>query len=493
MLTPEYSPVTTYRLVRLSPVQTALTVNIAAKKDILSVLSAGVEAAILSYNSNSGEILISGRVNYRLLVTTEEGPQGLSYNADFSEKIVSPFIRENAKAYFQCTVMDNDYKVSGSKITLNTLVQTVATVIYPSQVDCLSSCEGAFVKKQSLPVITAASLECVTVSVTEQLELTANMEKVLLAESYVSVTNSFVADNVLTVEGEAAVQLTYLDAEGKLNSQLLSFPFSQESETSLNDTQQCLIACAGTKGTKIHIDIVGEEENKELTAELAVEVTLICSEQGEVEVVQDLYSSKNKVITDYQQLSGTLLQGRYDYDLEIEESMELNADRTVGIVNALAEVVSASVAAGGVRAEGIVQGTVLYEKEGALLSKDFQLPFSKFIEDEYLKADSALTACAVISAVALKEKAKGAEITISGKVDVVVTKDLTHSVISEVTEGEVIGVSMAGFEICVGQKGDDLWTTAKKLNMAEEQITALNPDIKFPLEEAKRIVIYNRI
>ncbi len=493
MLTPEYSPVTTYRLVKLAPVQTALTVNIAAKRDILSVLSVGVEASVINYNAASGEMLISGRVNYRLLVTTEEGPQGLSYVADFNEKIASPFIREKAKAYFQCTVMDNDYKVNGSKISLNTLVQTLATVIYANPVECLSSCEGAFVKKQSLPVVTSASLECVTVTLSQQLDTAANIQKVLLAESYVSVTDSFISDNVLTVEGEGAVNLTYLDAEGAVNSQLFSFPFSQETETALTDQQQCLIACAGTKGTKIHIDIVGEEESKELTTELTVEVTLICSEQSEVEVVQDIYSPKNKVVTDYRQLGGTLLQGRYDYDLQIEETVELDADRTVGVVNALAEVVSASVAAGGVRAEGIVQGTVLYVKEGALRSTDFQLPFSRLIEDEYLKADSPLTACAVISNVSLKEKAKGVEITVSGKVDVVVTRELAHSVIGSVTEGEALSVSTAGFEVCVGQKGDDLWTTAKKLNMPQEQITALNPDLVFPLEEAKRIVIYNRI
>lgn len=493
MLTPEYNTVTTYRLVRLSPVQTALTVNIAAKKDILSVLSVGVESSVISYNAAAGEMSISGRVNYRLLVTTEEGPQGLSYNADFAEKIISPFIKDKTKGYFQCTVMDNDYKISGSKITLNTLVQTVATVVYASPVECLTACEGAFTKKQTLPVITSASIECVTTAVSEQLDFAANMQKVLLAESYVSVTDSFVSDNVLTVEGEAAVNLTYLDGEGKINSQLLHFPFSQETETSLGDTQQCLIACAGTKGTKIHIDIAEEEENKELVAELTVEVTLICSQQGETEVVQDLYSTKFKVAADYLSLGGTLLQGRYDYDLQIEEALSLDADRVVGVVNASAEVVSASVSAGGVRAEGITQGTVIYEKEGALLSKEFQIPFSKLIEDEYLKADSALTACAVISNIALKETSKGAEIMVSGKVDVVVTKELSSSVICHITEGEVIGTSQAGFEVCVGQKGDDLWATAKKLNMSEEQITSLNPDLKFPLEEAKRIVIYNRI
>ena len=62
--------------------------------------------------------------------------------------------------------------------------------------------------------------------------------------------------------------------------------------------------------------------------------------------------------------------------------------------------------------------------------------------------------------------------------------------VSEISEcGEKV-VNDSAISVYIPSAGDDLWTTAKKLNTSPESIQTTNPELNFPLTGNERILVF---
>jgi hypothetical protein len=51
----------------------------------------------------------------------------------------------------------------------------------------------------------------------------------------------------------------------------------------------------------------------------------------------------------------------------------------------------------------------------------------------------------------------------------------------------------SAFSVVFIDKGDDLWTVCKKALSSEQAILADNPDMTFPVGEARAVVVYKKL
>jgi len=69
----------------------------------------------------------------------------------------------------------------------------------------------------------------------------------------------------------------------------------------------------------------------------------------------------------------------------------------------------------------------------------------------------------------------------------------SSSYVSEVEEGAIIEENHSGISIFLPRAGEDLWQVAKRLRCTPEELTRSNPDLKFPIENGERILVYRRL
>ena len=51
----------------------------------------------------------------------------------------------------------------------------------------------------------------------------------------------------------------------------------------------------------------------------------------------------------------------------------------------------------------------------------------------------------------------------------------------------------SAFSVFIPHAGEGLWQVAKRLKCPPEDLQKSNPDLKFPIEEGKRIFVYRQI
>ncbi|MEG1527888.1 MAG: hypothetical protein RR248_04910 [Clostridia bacterium] len=493
MLNLDYNTIKAEAIIRLNPVQTAVSAKIVAKDEIEKIITAYAEAVINNYNVAGSYLAFSGKVNYKLLALLTDGQViGLAYNADFSDKVLLPTGSVQPQAYFDCVVLNNDFELSGSTVALTTLIDTSTNMIVAKQHQCLTASDNACVKKNSIDLCNDTTIKKLNATITSEVELPSSVTKMLCAESYINITDSFIDEAVLTIVGETTLNLTYLTKDNELTSSLVSSPFTQEVDVDI-DAKDSLISCVKIKGSKIHLDIVEEDDNNALTAEIQAEFVLMSNKVVQQEVIEDIYSKSHQLTIDKEQIVNTIIQGRYDYDFVVNEEVDLpeGNSRIISLINCRVDIVKLSSLEGEIVFDGILQGCLLYKGE-KVGGANFELPFTKSVADTNLSSQVNLSCCANVVNIKYNASRKLAIEAII-KAEVVATQDKTQNIICKVEEGEEITISQHAFEVCLAKKGDSLWNTAKNLNMTEQEIAETNPDLEFPLKEDQQVVIYHQI
>jgi hypothetical protein len=72
-------------------------------------------------------------------------------------------------------------------------------------------------------------------------------------------------------------------------------------------------------------------------------------------------------------------------------------------------------------------------------------------------------------------------------------QEQTWEYISEAVQGDAFERNESAFSVFIPRAGEELWQVAKRLNCVPEDLQKSNPDLKFPIEEGKRIFVYRQI
>ncbi len=145
----------------------------------------------------------------------------------------------------------------------------------------------------------------------------------------------------------------------------------------------------------------------------------------------------------------------------------------------------------GMEAEGIISAEVLLcNEEGAHRSATLSLPVLFPIEGcgDIVEAD-----CVVCGLNVRRKKTGETEAEATLKVALRYYETREWEYVAMVDEGEKCEGNDSAFSVFIPHAGEDLWQVAKRLNCAPDDLQKSNPDLKFPIEEGKRIFVYRQI
>ena len=482
---------TSNRFVTLEKSQLIINALLAAKDDVKEILSVDVEPQVSSFELLNGEALVSGRVNVKVLTQDDEGTlSSLNYNADFSDRYKNEQITADSVMAFEVEVVDANASLDNGAIKIEIVANLEGILNETEHCSCLSKAEGVFVKEDVIATGSVAASLSDSFVVSSEAEVKYGIEKVLLAQSDVCLTHAEAKDNVLTLEGDCALGITYIATDGGLKSQLLKIPFREEvNADGFSGEGEINVKCK-VQSTRIHLDVTEDEESSVFSAEVNIAVRAINIVEQDTEVISDAYSATNELDVVLCRVVSTMSYGMANtfFNAAGEISSSPDADIT-GFCGLKANVVNSKTLDGKVVLEGVVTGTLLTSGDG---SYPFAVPFVHTVENEDVVENMTVVATA---AVAEFEFRQGRSVTLNFGICVSMNlfKNSQGVCVSDIVEREQLAETVGAIEVCIAKAGESLWQIAKSLHMSEESITAANPDLITPLEKDEKIVVYHWI
>ncbi len=301
----------------------------------------------------------------------------------------------------------------------------------------------------------------------------------------------------IEIEGEMNLNICVLKSDESLCAYERLVPFKMQVPcedafgdlpVSVNVRVKSAYLTAGTDEEKGKSKIV-------LSTVLSAECTLY--QKDEIPVVSDAYSPTcetplkkgnvgGRCLTNVQKcverVGGTAILSE-----EIEDGYALQA-----AVLPRVEISCRKNERGETEAEGIAQAEVLFRSaDGTHKKATLSLPFAFPVnagEDEKVEGDGLLYGLNV-------RRKKSGEVEAEGSLKAVFRhyKEGQSAYVCEVEEGEAVEENRSGISIFLPRAGEDLWQVAKRLRCTPEELTRSNPDLKFPIENGERILVYRRL
>lgn len=495
MIEAQYDKIAIDKKVTVMPVNTVLETKINAKEELKKVLCVSANPIITSFEPLNGEALISGKAVIRVLAATQDDDVlGLTYNADFNERVKGD-ITPKTKMFWDITALETNYDTAGSVVNVSLLLEISGEGVVSEEIELIRGGGDILTLENQSVFSRMEACERLVTTVENELQVNQSIGRILLAESFVTINDYFVANNVLNFSGKATVGIVFAGEDERLVSKLLSFDFAQEAPAANINEDYALSLKSKVNATKVHMDVVEDLPTTSFTAEIELELMLCGYESGEVSVISDVYSLTHELETTFRQLKTTLPMGQLSYELDASANMPLEggADRFVAVANLQSFVTKVAAGLGTADIEGYVAGEILFEKENELSSSKFEIPYSYTMANDWAAPDTGIKVTSAIGDLSYRLDRQDAQITAKIILQATGSKDSSVTVLTGIEEGKEIDAGAGAIEVVLAHKGDTLWDIAKWLHMRKEDITAVNPDMVTPLEEDAKIVVYHKI
>ncbi len=493
MIQPHFDKISYDTNTILGNVQTALSVKLNAKEEVLKILSVSVEPSINSYEFVNDEVVFSGKCNYKILLLDGNGVSGLNYSADFTDKL--PYSGGKPRVFFDCTVIDSKHNAVNNIIEIESLLNVVANGKVTNECEVVVSGEEMLTKTCDFTYSNLVKSGNIVSTIEHECVANNSIGRVLSAESMVDISEYFVSGGVFNYNGTATVTVTYANPNAELNSQIFNFPFSSEVVADGFEDNMKVQLLHRISGTKIHIEIVEGAENNTFTAEIGLMLTLNASKVSTMTLVNDAYSVTNRLELGVSQIKSSIPNGYYGYVMDADNNITVNngMERFIALVGVNSQVVKCVCGEQNATVEALVSGNVIYEFDGKIESQPFEIPIVKNIEDDWISPN--LVVRATISICDISYKLDKDMISVSIKIKIYLESNVESSCncVNSLEVKETVENKFGAIEVCIANKGDDIWDIAKSLCMKVEDILAVNPDIVSPLETDAKIVVYHRL
>ena len=482
---------TVFRRKTVGKIQTAENVRISVKNDIADVLSVGVEHFINSYEATEGEVTFYGKTAIKFLYSDGTTVIGSNYNADFNAGVQNDEITSDTKCVFDVVTVDSKVETNANTATLTILLEITAYAYIAQSVSYLADGEEVYLRKESVEVLSGANVENLALVVDEQLCATHTITSVLLAESTLCVCDYTNAEGILHISGDATVRLTYM-SEGKIVTDNLPFKFDRELDSSSIPQTAQLKITPFIRATKVRLDIAEDSINTDFTAEINATVRVEYTTTEVIDIVTDAYGANCDFVFQRGSLATTLPCGSAIARKQASYTLPVIDKKAVTAVNVGAVVTKCTSLDKCAQVEGVVYATLLCQGENALESTRLELPFVQTADVDFLYGGCNSNATVTVTDFSLSDSGN-VQCTADLCIAVDSVRDVNYGVILSAEEKPFDKTQLPAIEVCLAHKGETLWELAKGLHMSEEDLLAVNPEIKSPLEKDARIVVYNKI
>lgn len=467
---------------------------------IAKVLSTSSQVSIGAAEAFTGEARYSGRVNFKVLFEDTSGKaEALDYNADFSDKLLADGVSAATKAYFSAKVLDMDIvAVEEDVIKLAAVVEVTLYGCESENVKYMArGGEGVYTHEDRMNCCHMSAQADETFIIADSMTDVKDCE-VLMAEADAFTYRRIAAEDTVTMEGEAIINVVVREPSGMVACRKIKLPFAQECKAEGASSADAVCGNVTVKNLSLMTSSEGEEQVME--AELTLRAQASCFRIGEITPTVDAFCLDNELLPVMQSVLVSVPKGDFTINDSVEGSVSIDdtlplADSILAAVGARLNVSNVIPSDGRVTVEGMMGCNVVYysAEHNSKNTVFAQIPFSVTVMSDTEEND-ILTAAGGVSDVSVKIR-RGNEIDVRANICVMLTpvKQETRMVISEMKLGEPKQPSSAAISVHISRKNETVWDVAKALGITPEEVVSQNPDVTMPLCGGERLVAYRQL
>ena len=463
--------------------------------DVRTVLLAEPRVSLEQATCDNGEIRYGGKLTVSFLYENTDGELcRAERGAEFFHKAEDAQIATAHVATGELTVLSSKIKREGGQIVVTCVIEGVFSVRGESRHTYLADGEDLLVKKEPMPFcseyVAAAAVE-------ERDEFDCDFtQDVLLHVETATVTDVRAGVGEVEIYGEVYLHFCALRQDGSLCAYERLTPI--KAQVALDFAMPQMPAVGKIRILSAQVSATADESRgkSKIAVSYRLETTATVYERQEAAVGTDAYSTTVEVGLKTQKVAGRYAMNTKTLTERIHGVAIVGGETTDGKTLLAAVFPKASVTAEkteqGWSLEGVIEGKALQRREdGGVESSDVSLPFA-FPIGEDLAAAIECAECAAYG-FSLRVRADGqAEAEATLKVRYVSYALAEAAFLCEVTEGEKKAEKDCAISVYVARRGDDLWTTAKRLSVTPEALQASEPGLTFPLTGEERMLIYRQ-
>lgn len=451
----------------------------------------GEVVAVCPQVSLSSVEAASGRVNYggRLICTVVyvDGDNKLcrvQKGAEFSHHIDSEALAPAQTCDCRLSCEHTNLKREGSSYVVSAVVGANISVSDRAERSYINSLDGAVVRREEGKLCNAVSFSGES-EIDDDFNLVAT--DILVPSAQPVVLNCAVKSGLVEVTGEIYLSLLAV-REGAPVALDRTIPFKAEISCEQAVVPSPADCRAEIKDMTIDCKVNEERGKSDVTFNATLAFCGEFYEEETVSLITDAFSTENELNLSFSEEKNFVCTDVKVYQERVSGLCDVKAklDYTCAFLAAALPCAEFSRTLEGIG--GSVNATLLYEQGGEIRSTEVNLPFA--VKLSGLNSDCGRVAVAVCG-ISIRQRAEGeCEAEAALKITVTDGEDRKARYVCAAEECGAKPVNDSAISVYIPAAGDDLWTTAKKLNAAPESIRSSNPELTFPLTGKERILVF---
>ncbi|MCM1324933.1 MAG: DUF3794 domain-containing protein [Acetobacter sp.] len=475
--------------------------NIQVASPASKILTVSAEASVSSYEVLSGSINYAGSIDARIVYLTEEGEIcTVASSCPFSSKFDSESITSGQKAIISVKVVDHDIEsLTADNIRLICNIEQSGVLVSTNEIQSISSdSPEVCCKSEEMEIIRFVGDATETATVNSEIVVRQPIKKLILTESQALVRSVESGVNFVSVSGEVVSRVLYLTEDDKFETGYIYDGFKEELELEGATRDSQVEAYAFVRSENVRTDIEESDKGIKISIEVPVVLAVKVYENATVNVIKDLYSTTNEIKVSTESFDMTVVCPMEIVESKIDGSLTLDdenprVDKILFVGGNNVVVSNSFIRDGEINIEGIATTTVVYlnDEANSLNSVQIDVPFVLTDKWNNESEDGILVVDASICDVDVVVK-KGREFYYDAKVKACVNycHNVVSGVITHAEELEAYPEKDYGMELLFARAGQDAWDIAKEAGVKEDMLIMQNPEIMFPLEEDRNLILF---
>ncbi|MDF2840399.1 MAG: hypothetical protein K0Q99_1171 [Clostridia bacterium] len=465
--------------------------------DVYKILAPTATVLIKDCEVLSDKVLINGQVLINVLYEADmdgKPMHSMDVSANLSQTIEIPGARAKMKEFVNVVVQHIECSVINSrKLNMRVIMDLGCRVEELFDLELASDVRGLSdiqILREPCKMKQVVSYNKDQYNINEQLVISPEkpaVHKILKTDFKVMLKDDKITDGKVELSGVMGINVLYiaLDEENSLNFLEFEVPFNQYIEVPAAERNMDCVT--DLNPGQFYLDVAENEEGekKVLTVEAVINVNTKVYKDAEEEAVADAYSPSNIIEVGKEMVKMNEFVGKGRSNTVIKESISIRHSdpeiENICYVNAVPLINETRILDDKVLVEGVLETDAIYMSSFSgepMCSLKEQIPFRHFVDIPGLKLGMQCITKANIESLtfsAMNSQMIEVRVVISVSADAYKQTDKRLVTKVEEVEGVVIDQSrIPAVTIYLVQKGDSLWSIAKRYNTTVDALVKLN-------------------
>lgn len=474
--------------------------------DVYKILVPTATVLVKDCEVLSDKVLVNGQILINILYEADmEGKpiNSMDVPINLSQAIEMPGIKTKMREFINADVQHVECSITNSrKLNVRVIMDIGCRVEELFDLELASDIRGLSdiqILREPCKIKQVVSYNKDQYNIREQLEVSPEkpaIQKILKTDLKALLKEDKIIDGKVELSGVLGINVLYTasDEQNSINFVEFEVPFSQYIEAPAAERDMDCVT--EVNPGQFYVEAVENEEGvkKLLTVEAVINVNTKIYKYTEEEVVVDAYSPSNVIEIGKDMVKMNEFIGKGRSNTIIKESISIGHGdpeiEQICYVNAIPVINETRILDDKVMVEGVLETDAIYMSSFSgepMCSMNQQIPFRHFVDIPGLKLGmQCICKCSVDSLTFLPMNSQMIELRVVLGVSADAYKQTDKRLVDKIDEIEGITIDQSripAVTIYLVQKGDTLWSIAKRYNTTVDALVKLN-DIENPSKVA---------